>query len=80
MSTTILRCLRSAEFAAMRHVAVRVQGRRAVRAHEAKLTGELATLTAQGADLDKAIVTNLAAIGFPLPSSTTPALAKKGSR
>ena len=46
----------------------------------AKLTGELATLTAQGADLDKAIVTNLAAIGFPLPSSTTPALAKKGSR
>lgn len=32
----------------------------------AKLTGELATLTAQGAELDKAIAANLAAIGFPL--------------
>mgnify|MGYP000001374948 CR=1 FL=1 len=35
----------------------------------AKLTGELATLTAQGADLDKAIATNLAAIGFTLPEA-----------
>jgi type I restriction enzyme M protein len=32
----------------------------------AALTAELATLTAQGADLDKAIAANLAAIGFPL--------------
>jgi type I restriction enzyme M protein len=38
----------------------------------ATLTGELATLTVQGADLDKAIAANLAAIGFALPS------AKKG--
>jgi len=36
----------------------------------AKLTGELATLTAQGADLDKAIAANLAAIGSPLPKLT----------
>jgi len=50
----------------MRHVAVRGQRRRAVRAHEAKLTGELAMLTAQGADLDKAIAANLAHIGFPI--------------
>jgi len=69
MSTTILRCLRTAESAAMREVAVRGQRRRAVRAHEAVLTGELATLTAQGADLDKAIATNLAAIGFTLPEA-----------
>ena len=34
----------------------------------AKLTGELATLTAQGTDLDSAIAANLAAIGFALPS------------
>jgi type I restriction enzyme M protein len=34
----------------------------------AKLTGELAALTAQGAELDRAIATNLAAIGFALPS------------
>jgi len=33
----------------------------------AKLTGELAMLTAQGADLDKAIAANLAAIGFAMP-------------
>lgn len=33
----------------------------------ATLTAELAALTVQGADLDKAIATNLAAIGFPLP-------------
>jgi len=46
----------------------------------AKLTGELAALTAQGADLDKAIASNLAAIGFALPTSTAPATAKKGSR
>jgi len=32
----------------------------------AKLTGELAMLTAQGADLDKAIAANLAHIGFPI--------------
>ncbi|MBX3316418.1 MAG: SAM-dependent DNA methyltransferase [Phycisphaeraceae bacterium] len=34
----------------------------------AKLTGELAALTAQGADLDRAIAANLAAIGFPIPA------------
>jgi type I restriction enzyme M protein len=35
----------------------------------AKLTGELAALTAQGADLDKAIAANLAAIGFAVQST-----------
>lgn len=80
MITTILRCLRTAESAARRHIAVRGQRRRAVRAHEAVLTGKLATLTAQGANLDKAIASNLAAIGFALPTSTAPATAKKGSR
>ncbi|MCL4198384.1 MAG: type I restriction-modification system subunit M [Phycisphaerales bacterium] len=34
----------------------------------AALTGELAALTAQGAELDRAIASNLAAIGFELPS------------
>ncbi|MCA3006380.1 MAG: SAM-dependent DNA methyltransferase [Phycisphaerales bacterium] len=35
----------------------------------ASLTAELAALTAQGAELDRAIAANLAAIGFPLPAN-----------
>ena len=41
----------------------------------AKLMAELATLTAQGADLDKAIAANLAAIGFALPEAGSKAAA-----
>jgi hypothetical protein len=42
----------------------------------AKLTAELATLTTQGAELDKAIASNLAAIGFPVGCTNAVAPAK----
>lgn len=38
----------------------------------AALTGELAALTAQGAELDRAIASNLAAIGFEMPTVNGP--------
>jgi type I restriction enzyme M protein len=42
----------------------------------ATLTGELAALMARGAELDKAIATNLAAIGFPVGTAVASAPAK----
>ncbi|MFN7430690.1 MAG: type I restriction-modification system subunit M [bacterium] len=46
----------------------------------ATLTGELAALMVRGAELDRAIATNLAAIGFALPTSAPSVPVKKGGR